>query len=539
MPGVFRRCILSFVCFALLGGCVDQGTPHPAASEPQPVDRSPQTRAETTTPAQIESSEYVGDDGEQDVVTNAAGQAAHRIRYKFRPDRPLYYIIENEFLDHGGVPALLTFTTQVNDKRTLIQRMDAAQTPPQRSPQRSTAKGLSVRLTWDCDRYEAREESMKADVEFDSLRDTYPRVALRGLGGIPGSRVSFDYNRASRAFGNPRIVQGASAGPPTHKKLSRTTQKCELNKENLDDLFDDLSSLFLPIEPMPVGGAWSARRTDIIKNFGQSVTDYTFTLTEVREQDGRKIALIHVDGDVHLEQAEAAKPKRPGAASAPARSQPAKAKSQQRDFKIDRAVCTGSIEFDITRGELIRLVLRRQLDLTAELESKDNQKVALETGSSHVLRVAVRDTPPPKPIIVGGPKDPPAEPVADARRGRGPQGRATPKKRGAATRPATPRTPPPIADPGQLKPHIRSGKKSSRLPLAKPVPTAHAIEKASGGRRPTGQGEIVGPPDPRSQKPVGDSKNLARPEGTPQPGIRPSPVPAPPTPQPTSRPASK
>ncbi len=287
MPGVFRRCLLSFVCLALAAGCIGEGASHQPASDVEPVARSTQPRAVTQAPTQPESLKSIGDDGEQDVVTSASGEPAYRLRYKFRPDRTLYYIIENEFLDHGGVPSLLTFTTRTSDRRTIIQRMAPVQSHPQRSPLRSAARGQTVRLAWECDRYEVREKGMKAEVKFDSLRDLYPRVALRGLDGIPGSKVTFTFNRASRSFGNPRIVRGKSAGPPTHKKLSRTTQKCDLNKKNLESLFDDLSALFLPAEPTPVGDTWSVRRTNAIRNYGQSVTDYVFTLKEVLRQGGR------------------------------------------------------------------------------------------------------------------------------------------------------------------------------------------------------------------------------------------------------------
>ncbi len=542
MPSVFRRSLLSVACLALAVGCVGEGASHQTTADVEPVARRPQPPAVTTAPTRTEAAappeaigsikpierpeasvpttpvdhlESIGNDGEQDIVTTAAGKPAYRLRYKFRPDRPLYYVIENEFLDHGGVPSLLTFTTRANDRRTLIQRMASVQTAPKRSPLRSTAKGLTVRLTWECDRYEVREKGMKAEVKFDSLRDLYPRVALRKLGGIPGSQVTFTYNRASRAFGNPRVVRGKSAGPPTHKKLSRTARKCDLNNENLASLFDDLSALFLPSEPKPVGETWSARRTSAVKNYGQSVTDYVFTLNEVRRQDGRQIALIDVAGEVHLERADTGKPNRPGAKSAPARGPKSKKKNKHRDFKIDRAVCTGSIEFDVTRGELINLVLRRQLDLTAELESKDAQKVALETGSSHVLRVEVRDIPPAKPIIVGGPKAPPPEPIAASKRGGARRGTTAAKRRGPATRPTARKKPPSTAGKRSVKPRARPVKKPARSTST-----------------------VVGPPNQRGKKSAGVSKETVERQGKSRPGIGRGRRPVRPTTQPASRPAS-
>jgi len=508
MPRVFRRCLFPLVCLALAAGCIGEGASHEPAPDVESIARPSPPRAVTTAPAQPEPVASREEDAGPDIVTTAAGTRAYSLRYKYRPDRALYYIIENEFLDHGGVPSLLTFTTKASDRRMLIQRMATTQEPARRS----AAKGSAVRLTWECDRYEVREKGMKAEVQFDSLRDSYPRIALRGLGGIPGSKVTFTYDRASRAFGNPRIVQGKIAGPPTHKKLSRTTQKCELNKKNLETLFDALGKLFLPGEPMSVGETWSAQRTNAIKSYGQSVTDYAFTLTEVRERDGRQIAFIDVAGDVHLEKADDATPKRPGAKSAPARGPGAKKKSNQRDFKIDRAVCTGSIEFDITRGELISLVLRRQLDLTAELESRDDRKVALETGSSHLLRVEVRDTPPLKPIIVGGPKPPPPDPVAISKR-RDRRRRSTASKhRGAATRPAASKKSAATANKRSIKPRARPAKQPARSKSARP--------------------------HPRGEKPGSAKKEAARRKGQSQPDVRRGRPRARPTTQPASRPVS-
>lgn len=338
----------------------------------------------------------------------ASGRPAYRIAYHFAPGEKRYLIVENEFRDHGGVPALLTFSTRVADRRSIIQTV----LPPDPAMQPDKGESPFVRLLWECDRYEVREKGMTGEVSFDSLRDLYPLASLRQLGTIPGSKVTFSIHPETGRTRSRRLTPGPLKGPPVKRsRLSSTARRCALTDSNLRNVLDSLGPLFLPKGPVHVGDTWTNTRVENMKTFGRALTDYTFTLTDVREMDGRKIATIDVGGRIRLE-----KPSGPETKTSPGGRSPKRPKL--RDGRIDRATCNGLIEFDLTRGELVRLTLRRELDLSTVTEAKGGKRMTLEKGASHVFRVEVHHRPPPKPVIVGGPQ-PPEVHAKEAARGSG------------------------------------------------------------------------------------------------------------------------
>lgn len=371
--------------------------PPEVATAERPVDDGPPAPRESPSPAVTPA--RAGTETPAPTFEGQDSSPVFSIAYRFQPQTTTYYTIENEIRDSGGVPGLLTYTTSVQDKRSIIQRVldepagetDAAVADPR------------ARLSWECDRYQIRERGMEGETTFDSLRDSYPPAALRGLGRIPGSRSTFSINLRTGEVHQVRITPGKVGGPASRKKLSGTARKCDLTTQNLEKLLFDMGPHFLPEAPVHVGGQWTKTHREQGATFGTVVTELTCTLRDVRETEGRQIATIDLVGRVRLD--------RSTPTSRPARSRQKNVK--KREFKVDKAICAGTVLFDLTRGRLVEMTLRRELECSAKLEpTKSGFALATEirSGMSHVLRVKASDTPAPKPVIVGGPKPPPGEP---------------------------------------------------------------------------------------------------------------------------------
>ncbi len=356
---------------------------------------------------------------------------SYLIKYKFPDDAKLYYVIENHFTDHGGVPPILTYTTHAEDKRTIIQsRAPAAAATPIASP----GAPETVTLQWECDRYEAREHGLKDEVTFDSLRDSYARAEIRELGAIPGSTVIFDFNPRTGDASNRRIVPNRNTGPITRRRLSRTTMRCALNDENLRRLMDDLGPLFLPKGPVHVGETWTNVRSEDVKSFGRAFTDFRFTLTGVEKGEDRTLATIAIAGEARLE------PETETHTNGAPRGRPNARNQKPREYQIDHQACTGSIVFDIDNGQLVSLDLRRELDLSASLEG-ELENMRLETGDAHHLKVEVFNEAPRRPLIAGGTRPPANDPPEPA----GP---------GQRTPPATRKRIPPAKPSANIRPEL-------------------------------------------------------------------------------------
>jgi len=335
-----------------------------------------------------------------DAVSTPAG--AYRIEFRHRPGDVRYFQIENEFRDSGGVPPLLSFTTTIKDRRHIIERVVPCSQPSQSAPAGAAC------VVWECDRYEVRESGMKEESAYDSLRHTFAPPALRNLGTIPGSRCTFAMDAAGR-ISNLLLVPGPSNGPSGRGVPSKTTERCALTHENVQHLLEDLGAYYLPLRPVRVGEEWTKTYTDSQKTFGVVTTLLRCRLRGVRPVEDRDVATIELSGEVSLQSAAA--PAQP-AASQPGHPRPVPAVGPtQREFKLERGVCSGTVEFDVTRGELLRLDLRREVALSADIDSKATSQtfgpMKLKSGSLHHLRVSTSRKPPPRPVIVGGPKPPP------------------------------------------------------------------------------------------------------------------------------------
>ncbi|MBN2559669.1 MAG: hypothetical protein JXQ75_01895 [Phycisphaerae bacterium] len=415
------------------------------------------------------------------------GGPAYTIQFKFQPDAVSYYIIENEVRDGGTITGLLSlsYATTAKDRRSIIQRVLVPTTRPasaQASSQPSAARDGSVRLSWECDRYEVHEERRsigpKSVFTFDSLRDSYPTPSLRELGKIPGSRSDFSIDPHTGQVSDVQITHGEVAGPATGKALSKTSEKCSPSPKNLQNMLRLLGPYYLPKTPVRVGDHWTTTHTEVMEPLGTVVTDLDCTLESVHEIEGSLIARINLTGQMGLQSSLGGNRdgSSPSAASGPA-SQPggrrARGRSGRYNFEIGKSVCTGFVEFDLTRGEPVQMTLRRELDgepkLKAAKAGKESVTASIQAEVAHVYRVQVSHTPPPKPIIVGGPK-PPIIPPEDLVKPRPPA-----KRKRTTTKPSRPSTKPRQKVTTQRAGPRRAEPKTGRSPKA-PQPTSRPAD---------------------------------------------------------------
>ncbi|HPF41622.1 MAG TPA: hypothetical protein P5081_16640 [Phycisphaerae bacterium] len=371
-------------------------------------------------PENPEASEPI-DYGDTDVVELPTGEKAYRLRYKLPKRETRYLTIENDFRDRGGIPGLLTYSAEAGCRITLEQKWDdAGKSPARRTDRKETddSKHTSS-LSWRVQRYEARDRALGTEHRFDTLRDAYPVAAMRRLGTANGAVVNFERDAWSGVVSRLRIQPGRSIGPATRLKLSKTTQKCLLDNDHLNRLFDDIGPLILPRTPRKVGETWTRTRDRIIKNFGKSVTTYRLTLNRVTENgEGDLLAEVDIRGGVELRPdpippANPIKPKKnaaPRNGKKPRRPQNNDA-NKRHEFELDSATINGAFVFNITQGMLVDMTLRRESAISADMESEQMGEMSLENSEAHTLRVRTSTEAPAMPIIVGGPKPPKDDPA--------------------------------------------------------------------------------------------------------------------------------
>jgi len=371
------------------------------------------------------------DYGVEDVLETENGKQ-YRIRYKFDSRLSLYYVFQNEFIDRGGVPGLMTFKATARDRTVVKQTMQATQGAP------GTPGGgrRFYKAVWEYDRFQIEESVMGKSASFDSLKETYPVRKLRRLGRVPGTKIEFLQNGWTGEFLNVQVQYGNDRlGPTTREKLSRTSQRADIEPENLQRVFDDLGTLILPRRPVAVGDHWQRERRAPIRNFGDSVTRYDLSLRDVVQDGSDLIAEVQIAGSITLEKEaenDAAENETTNSGTVHQNGKPIMPKPRQRqvkkdaggeDFELDRAAVEGKYRFNITKGRLVEFELRRVREMSADMESEAMGQMSLESGEAHTMRVTVSTTEPAKPIIIGGPK-PPDEPEPETPEAK-PTGRPT------------------------------------------------------------------------------------------------------------------
>ncbi len=380
--------------------------------------------------------------------------------FKYTPGDTLYFVIENEFRESGGVPPLLSYSTTIKDRRTIHQKV-----LPQtlRQPTSDSVKDDLVTVLWKVDRYEVAEQGMKDTVTYDSVRHLYPPSPIWELGGIASSKSTFYLNCKTGRTQGHLITPNKTSGESTRRPLSKIANKCQLTTANLQSMLDDLGPYWMPGRPVREGETWTKDYSEEVRTFGTVETRLNCTLKSVRNAGDRRIATIEIAGDLTLtpatQPASASQPNAQGATTQPGPKPAASARQQQREFLLDKNVCKGTVEFDVTNGVPVSMNLHREMNFVAKIESEKSGPMELRSGSSHILRVKTGKTAPPKPVIVGGPK-PPDNPPDDRTPPRRPATtRPSPTAPNATTRPAAAETSPTATRPAES---LRSSPTGSR-----------------------------------------------------------------------------
>lgn len=381
----------------------------------------------------------------------------YKLKFQFTPPKDLYFVIENEFRDSAGIPPLLAMTTWAKCRMTVTQ-----QTP--RSVREATTMNADRRnwpfVHWRCDRFEMQEQAGKSPVTYDSLRDSYPPPSLMDLAGIAKSQTSFLIDPETGKVADLKVVPTTvSAVHAARRNLSRTGEHCQWNRQSAEKLLNDIGPLYFPTGPVKIGETWSHSVSEAMKTFGMVTTQIHCTLRSVRRRGANNVASIEINGDISLVP-ESKQPPVPTTSRATTTSAPAAKKP--RDFRIDRAAYHGTVEFDLTRGMLLQLSLRRELAFVADVSSPNSGPMQIKSGNEQILRVKTSLSPPPRPIIVGGPKPPVIPPEEMERSGR-PHSRTTPSRGAeATTRP-------------NLKRPVPATRSTSPAPRPATMPAAHPV----------------------------------------------------------------
>jgi len=380
----------------------------------------------------------------------------YEFRLKPQADETVYYLIENEYRDSGGVPPLLSYSVIVRDRLSVVQ---TRYEPGEGQPIPPTPEGY-VNLQWEVDRYEVREKGMEDELWFDSLRHLYPPPSLRDLGRAPDTRLTYSIDPETGKVVNLRITPGAYEGPPAGRnKMSKTAKNARLTADHVDRLLRDMGAFYFPPHAVAEGEQWSRLEQEKAKTFGTLFTQLTFTLERVERRNDRELAHIHISGDLSLRPDEKAKIHNRAV-------QPRQSK-EEKEFRLVKGICSGKAAFDLTRGELVTLEMHRETEYVAEFKSEGQANMLgisqIRQGSAHDLRIKSSRRPPPKPLMVG---EKTAPPMSEKEKERMQQAAKRPTNRAVATttRPAHVRVPTPSTQPttqpaSQQAPWVRNDAK--------------------------------------------------------------------------------
>ncbi|RIK61777.1 MAG: hypothetical protein DCC65_18430 [Planctomycetota bacterium] len=369
--------------------------------------------------------------------------------FRYTQGDTLYLVVENEFRESGGVPPLLSYSTTIKDRRTIHQKV-----LPQtlRQPTSDSVKDDLVTVLWKVDRYEVAEQGMKDTVTYDSVRHLYPPSPIWELGGIANSKSTFYLDCKSGKSEGHLITLNKTSGESTRRPLSKIANKCQLTTANLQAMLNDLGPYWMPGGPVREGETWTKDYSEEVRTFGTVKTRLNCTLKSVRPAGDRRIATVELAGELTLipatQPSPASQPTAQGVTTQPG-PKPAPARQQQREFLLDKNVCKGTIEFDVTTGVLASMNLHREMNFVAKIESEKSGPMELRSGSSHIFRVKTGKTAPPKPVIVGGPKQPDNPPDDRTPPRRPATTRPSPTAPRATTRPTTAAAAPVTTRPGQ------------------------------------------------------------------------------------------
>lgn len=356
---------------------------------------------------------------------------AYKFALRFDPAETVYYEIESEFRDSGGVAPLLTYTATLKDRRTITQRANSPTSQPMAMP----GSGM-LSLVWECDRYEAREQSMKEEEVYDSHRHLYPPASMRELEAIAGSRTAFLLLPETGDIHNITLTPAPLTCPiPRRGSMGKTIERSTLTAPNMKFMLEALAASWFPKEPKRVGDTWTVSTSEPQTNVGAIHITTRCTLRSVRQVEGRDIALIDLTSDLKLEPIAEPEPPaspvvvnsasqpttQPAQVMPPATSQagethpaatqpvttrpiayPRPPRKQTKDFRLDKSAYSGTIEYDLTRHRPIQVSLRKEISVVADVESQTTGKMQIRQATTQLLKIRTLAGPPARPPLVGG-----------------------------------------------------------------------------------------------------------------------------------------
>lgn len=356
---------------------------------------------------------------------------AYKFELRFDPSETVYYEIESEFRDSGGVAPLLTYTATIKDRRTITQRANSPTSQPLAMP----GSGMQS-LVWECDRYEAREQSMKEEESYDSHRHLFPPASMRELEAIAGSKTAFLLLPETGAIHNITLTPAPLTCPiPRRGSMGKTIERSTLTPTNMKLVLEALAATWFPKEPRRVGDTWTVSSVESQTNVGAIHITTRCTLRSVRQIEGREVALIDLTSEMKLEQIpESQQPGSPVVANPasqpttqpaqvipPVESQPVQGhapatqsattrpvayprppRKQTKDFRLEKGAFSGTVEYDLTRHRPIQITLRKEISVAADVDSQSMGKMQIRQATAHLLKIRTLPSQLVLPPVVGG-----------------------------------------------------------------------------------------------------------------------------------------
>lgn len=348
------------------------------------------------------------------LVTAVAGSASqptstekHALRRHFKIDDSLYYVVERDISTRHvllNVP-LVTRRKHVDEWAERIH---------------SLAPDGSANIEWILERVQYQKSDLKGDYRFDSLTDL-PNQETRSATALIGQKLV-----ARQKPNGTAAVSGGSADKP-HAVTEKTTapvsapatpagstaasqpaanvasrpsttaasrpagarprpairSRALYDREEILRFIARLTTDFLPATPVAAGESWTIEFDELKPTFGKVTHRLTCTLRQIVDADGGRTALIGVNGDSAVNEADASE-----------------AAGDEASIVLKNARWSGDIRFDVERGRLHSLTLRSDLSMALVSDDPKKKEFSLEMAEQQTIRVGVSTQPPVRPIVV-------------------------------------------------------------------------------------------------------------------------------------------
>lgn len=360
----------------------------------------------------------------------APPQKTYDLRRTFVLEAAHYYVFEREQSDSQTITLLMP-TPYVTRQRVIEDYRETTCNP--------LPDGLfEVSYILERAQLHRTDNNRKKNIQYDSLTDQpgpettmlaaiiqHPisaKLRVSGLGDSvppPASAPSVVRDMPVAAATAPasapaaasRPVGGAASSRPAAVRRPVTPRKApaEFDRDVVLERVTRWTHDWLPDAPVAVGESWWLHFSELRATFVLLRHDLKFTLREVRETDGRTLAVIDMTGGCRIDIS----------------SDTPQAENQTREVTLKSAAWSGEFTFDLTRGRLDRATIRHDHDLAADMKSAKAGGIDITLGNSAQRTWTIRssDNPPPRPIVAqssrsasGGRAPRPPRPVPPAQK---------------------------------------------------------------------------------------------------------------------------